>query len=80
MASIKACLASTGLLRGPALDLDAVRDAVGAWVTGGGGGGAGGRAGADWIPRSSSPGGSAPRADITAPRRLWSSSEAEDVT
>lgn len=80
MASIKACLASTGLLRGPELDLDAVRDAVGARVTGGDGGDGGGRAGGDWIPKSSGPGGSAPCADSTASRRLWSSSEAEDVT
>lgn len=41
MASIKACLASTGLLRGPELDLDAILDVEEA-ARGGGGGRAGG--------------------------------------
>lgn len=36
MASIKACLASAGLLRGPGLALDAVLAAEGAWGAGGG--------------------------------------------
>lgn len=76
MASIKACLASTGLPRGPVLDLDADQDEVGAWATGVGGG----RGGWDWTPRSSTREGSGPCADSAALRRLWSSSEAEDVT
>lgn len=74
MASIKACLASTGLPRGPELDLDADWDEVGAWATGAGGGGW------DWTPRPSACKGSGPCADKAALRRLWSSSEAEDVT
>lgn len=37
MASIKACLASTGLLRGPELDLDAILDVEGAGAAGGAG-------------------------------------------
>lgn len=50
MASIKACLASTGLLRGPELNLEAVLDAERAWDVGRGGGG---RAGGDGRPWSS---------------------------
>lgn len=72
MASSKACRASAVLLGGPELDLDTGRDAMGAWVARRGrGGGAGG---------PSKPGGSDPCADSAAWRRLWSSSEAEDVT
>lgn len=39
MASIKACLASTGLPRGPELDLGAVLDVEGAGAAGGAGAG-----------------------------------------
>lgn len=39
MASIKACLASTGLSRGPELDLDTVLDVERAGAAGGAGGG-----------------------------------------
>ena len=76
MASIKACLASTGLLTSPELDLDADRDEAGAWAAGAGGGGGSW----DWTPRSSIREESGPCADSAASRRLWSSSEAEDVT
>lgn len=77
MASIKACLASMGLLWGPELDLAAVLDAGGAGAAGGDGGGS---AGGDWLLRSSSPGASVLRAELAASRKLRSSSEAQDAT
>lgn len=51
MASIKACLAFTVLLRVPVLDLETVTEAEGACEAGVGGGG--GRAGGGGRPRSS---------------------------
>lgn len=48
MASIKACLASTVLLRLPVLNLEAVMEADGAWGAGGGGGGRTGGGGRPW--------------------------------
>lgn len=78
MASIKACLASTGVPRALALALGAVLEAGGG--AGAARGGGGGRVGGGWLPGSPRPDGSGPCADLAASRKLRSSSEAQDAT
>lgn len=78
MASIKACLASTGVPRALALALGAVLEAGGG--AGAARGGGRGRVGRGWLPGSPRPGGSGPCPDLAASRKLRSSSEAQDAT